>query len=183
MNNIKVVLIGDTAVGKTSIAERFVNNQFSEYNEPTIGAAFLTKTFENMKFEIWDTAGQERYRSLAPMYYRSAIAALIVYDITQNDSFNNAKEWVKEIKEKGKENCIIVLVGNKCDLPGRMIDYDFAKEYASKSRIFFIESSAKNDIYIQNIFHIITSNYDKSLHKKNNNTNLIESKKVERKCC
>jgi len=184
MNNIKVVLIGDTAVGKTSIADRFVNNNFSEFNEPTIGAAFLSKTLENVKFEIWDTAGQERYRALAPMYYRGASAALIVFDITQSDSFNNAAGWIKEIKERGKENCIIILVGNKCDLSNHQIDYKYAKEYADENGIFFIKASAKDNINIDNIFQIIINNYDSSTDfPPRNDVNLMYKKKVERKCC
>ena len=117
--SLKVVFLGDTAVGKSCLAVRFVRNEFFEFQEPTIGAAFLGKTInandKRYKFEIWDTAGQERYRSLAPMYYRGAKAAVIVYDITDEDTFKGAKTWVSEIKKKGN-NCLILLVGNKVDL-------------------------------------------------------------------
>lgn len=184
MNNIKVVLIGDTSVGKSSIAERFVNNTFSEFNEPTIGAAFLAKNLENIKFEIWDTAGQERYRSLAPMYYRGASAAIVVYDIRDKDTFNNAKSWINEIKQKGQENCVIVLAGNKCDLPNRNVDYEYARDYADYNNVFFIETSAKSNINIDNIFKIIINNYDPNAIKQiDNNVRLIAKKKIERKCC
>ena len=101
--SLKVVFLGDTAVGKSCLAVRFVRNEFFEFQEPTIGAAFLGKTInandKRYKFEIWDTAGQERYRSLAPMYYRGAKAAVIVYDITDEDTFKGAKTWVSEIKK------------------------------------------------------------------------------------
>ena len=91
----KLVLLGDSAVGKSSIVSRYIRKEFNEFQEPTIGASFLTSTveFENnkVKFEVWDTAGQERYRSLAPMYYRGATTAMVVYDITSVESYNRAK--------------------------------------------------------------------------------------------
>lgn len=183
MNSIKVVLLGDSGVGKSSIAERFINDKFLDYNEATIGASFLTKSLDNIKFDVWDTAGQERYRSLAPMYYRGASAAIIVYDINHRDTFNNAQSWINEIKQKGRENCIIVLVGNKCDLPDRNVDYEYAKQYANDNNILFIETSAKNDINVDNIFQIIVNNYDPSVNEDKNNIKLLPKKKVERKCC
>ena len=116
----KLVLLGDSAVGKSSLVLRFVKKQFFEYQESTIGAAFLTQTLvvddNTVKFEIWDTAGQERYHSLAPMYYRGAAAAIVVYDLTNHQSFIRAKSWVKELQRQGKDNMIIALAGNKVDL-------------------------------------------------------------------
>jgi len=118
--NFKLVLLGDTAVGKSSSVERFVKNEFFEFQQPTIGAAFLTQSVQLddfiVKFEIWDTAGQERYRSLAPMYYRGAAAALVVYDITSYDSFRGAKTWIEELQRQGSSDIVIGLAGNKCDL-------------------------------------------------------------------
>merc|ERR1739841_297673 len=112
----KLVLLGDSAVGKSSLVLRFVRGQFFEYQESTIGAAFLTQTVAlndtTVKFEIWDTAGQERYHSLAPMYYRGAAAAVVVYDITNADSFQRAKSWVKELQRQGSPNIVIALAGN-----------------------------------------------------------------------
>ena len=116
----KIVLLGDTAVGKTSLCARLVNGTFDSFSEPTIGAAFLTKTVQTgditHRLEIWDTAGQERYKALAPMYYRGATAALIVYDVTNEDSFQGAKSWIEELRGQGKPNVVIILVGNKYDL-------------------------------------------------------------------
>ena len=106
----KLVLLGDSAVGKSSLVLRFVRGQFFEYQESTIGAAFLTQTVAlndtTVKFEIWDTAGQERYHSLAPMYYRGAAAAIVVYDITNRDTFQRAKQWVKELQRQGNPNIV-----------------------------------------------------------------------------
>ena len=107
----KLVLLGDTAVGKSCLVVRFVRDEFFDFQEPTIGAAFLTQTITlddvTVKFEIWDTAGQERYRSLAPMYYRGAVAAVVVYDITSEQSFVGAKGWVSELKRRGDQNVVI----------------------------------------------------------------------------
>lgn len=121
--HFKLVLLGDTAVGKSCLVVRFVRDEFFEFQEPTIGAAFLTQSVSlgdsTVKFEIWDTAGQERYRSLAPMYYRGAAAAIVVYDITNKESFNGAKSWVKELQRRGDPNVTIALAGNKADLESK----------------------------------------------------------------
>ena len=117
----KVVLLGDMGAGKSSIALRFSKDQFNEYQESTIGAAFVTQSLSAssdhpaVKFEIWDTAGQERYRSLAPMYYRGAAAALVVYDITSSQSFEQAKTWVDQLHDNGSSGTIVALTGNKKD--------------------------------------------------------------------
>merc|ERR1712013_835365 len=131
-----------TSVGKSSIVIRFVKGQFSEYQESTIGAAFLTQTVPlndtTVKFEIWDTAGQERYHSLAPMYYRGAAAAIVVYDITNRDTFQRAKQWVKELQRQGNPNIVIALAGNKVDLTtNRIVEYDEASAYAEENSLLF----------------------------------------------
>jgi Ras-related protein Rab-5C len=116
----KLVLLGEAAVGKSSVVLRFVSNEFQENKEPTIGAAFLTQKCRLdsavIKFEIWDTAGQERFHSLAPMYYRNAQASAVIYDITKASSFEKAKSWVKELQRQANPNIVIALVGNKLDL-------------------------------------------------------------------
>ncbi|KAK0549126.1 Vacuolar protein sorting-associated protein 21 [Tilletia horrida] len=116
----KLVLLGEAAVGKSSVVLRFVQNDFQENKEPTIGAAFLTQKAalndKVIKFEIWDTAGQERFHSLAPMYYRNAQASAVVYDVTKASSFEKAKSWVKELQRQANPNIVIALVGNKIDL-------------------------------------------------------------------
>lgn len=154
----KVVFLGETSVGKSSIVSRFTRDEFLEFQEPTIGAAFQTKSINIedeciVKMEFWDTAGQERYRSLAPMYYRAAKAAFIVYDITNNGSLDNAKYWIKEVTTKGEPGCIIALLGNKMDIPNRRIEYEEVASFAKTNNIIFSEVSAKtgeniNDIMI-----------------------------------
>ena len=160
--SLKVVFLGDTAVGKSCLAVRFVRNEFFEFQEPTIGAAFLGKNInlndKRYKFEIWDTAGQERYRSLAPMYYRGAKAAVIVYDITDEDTFKGAKTWVSEIKKKSN-NCLILLVGNKVDLTNnRKVDIHMVKEYVESNNLIYMESSAKTGLNVDKIFTTIAEN-------------------------
>jgi len=117
---VKLVLLGEAAVGKSSVVMRFVNNEFQPNKEPTIGAAFLTQKCRledrSLRYEIWDTAGQERFHSLAPMYYRNAQAAVVVYDITKGTSLEKAKSWVKELQRQANPNIVIALVGNKLDL-------------------------------------------------------------------
>ncbi|KAG6846001.1 hypothetical protein H0H87_011049 [Tephrocybe sp. NHM501043] len=117
---VKLVLLGEAAVGKSSVVLRFVSNEFQANKEPTIGAAFLTQKcrLEDrvLRYEIWDTAGQERFHSLAPMYYRNAQAAVVVYDITKASSLEKAKSWVKELQRQANPNIVIALAGNKLDL-------------------------------------------------------------------
>ncbi|XP_075638759.1 ras-related protein RHN1 isoform X3 [Castanea sativa] len=119
-HNAKLVLLGDMGAGKSSLVLRFVKGQFLEFQESTIGAAFFSQTLAvndaTVKFEIWDTAGQERYHSLAPMYYRGAAASIIVYDITNAESYARAKKWVQELQKQGNPNMVMALAGNKTDL-------------------------------------------------------------------
>ena len=157
--NLKLVFLGDTAVGKSSIAQRFVNNQFYEFTEPTIGASFLTKEIESrgkrIRLDVWDTAGQERYRALAPMYYRGANLALVVYDVANPSSFEGAKTWVIELQEKVIPNISIALVANKCDLPEaqKLVCKDQAIAFAGDRGIRFFETSAVTSYNIPRIFH------------------------------
>ena len=160
--NHKLVILGDTAVGKSCVTSRFVQDKFYEFQEPTIGAAFLTKEIyldnKTIRFEIWDTAGQERYRSLAPMYYRGACAAIVVYDITSKASFTGAKTWITELIQKASNNCIIALAGNKTDLESqRKVNKNDVNEYIKGTNIFHIETSAKTAYNIQNLFEEVAN--------------------------
>uniref|UniRef100_A0A8C0QN06 VAMP associated protein A n=1 Tax=Canis lupus familiaris TaxID=9615 RepID=A0A8C0QN06_CANLF len=161
IRELKVCLLGDTGVGKSSIVCRFVQDHFDHNISPTIGASFMTKTVpcgnELHKFLIWDTAGQERFHSLAPMYYRGSAAAVIVYDITKQDSFHTLKKWVKELKEHGPENIVMAIAGNKCDLSDiREVPLKDAKEYAESIGAVVVETSAKNAINIEELFQGIS---------------------------
>ena len=190
--NCKVVLLGDTAVGKSCLAVRFVKNEFFEFQEPTIGAAFLTKNIgtggNQIKLEIWDTAGQERYRSLAPMYYRGAVAAIVVYDITQKDTLNGAKTWIQELK-KNVESCIIILVANKFDLKDeRTITKQEVEEYTAINNIIHIETSAKSGHNVEKVFNIISEKMPKTEPSYEVERELLQINKVIKykrhsKCC
>ncbi|XP_012670782.1 ras-related protein Rab-31 isoform X1 [Clupea harengus] len=161
IRELKVCLLGDTGVGKSSIVCRFVQDHFDHSISPTIGASFLTKTVpcgnELHKFLIWDTAGQERFHSLAPMYYRGSAAAVIVYDITKLDSFQTLKKWVKELKEHGPENIVVAIAGNKNDLGDiREVPMKEAKDFAESIAAIFIETSARNAVNVEELFQKIS---------------------------
>lgn len=162
----KLVLLGESSVGKSSLVLRFVKGQFHEYQESTIGAAFLTQTIHlndvAVKFEIWDTAGQERYHSLAPMYYRGAQAAIVVYDITNQDTFERAKNWVKELQRQAT-GIVIALAGNKIDLNSmRSVQTDESQTYAYENGLLFMETSAKTSANVTEIFKAIAEKLPKN---------------------
>ncbi|CAL9086999.1 unnamed protein product [Musa textilis] len=158
--NAKLVLLGDMGAGKSSLVLRFVKGQFLEFQESTIGAAFFSQTLAvsnaTVKLEIWDTAGQERYHSLAPMYYRGAAAAIIVYDISRMESFERAKKWVQELQKQGSPILVTALAGNKCDLEDkREVPTEATQTYAEENGLFFMETSAKTAINVNDIFYEI----------------------------
>lgn len=228
--HFKLVLLGDTAVGKSCLVVRFVRDEYFEYQEPTIGgkhekssrvrsasvrfyarkfsfyvhsllqsstllllsilAAFLTQTValddSTVKFEIWDTAGQERYRSLAPMYYRGAAAAVVVYDITNPDSFTGAKSWVKELQRRGDPNVVIALAGNKADLESRRkVEFEEAAAYAQQEGILHLETSAKNANNVKALFVEIAKKLPKNPPQPERESFPImaQSEQEARSCC
>ncbi|ELA42849.1 small GTP-binding protein domain protein [Vittaforma corneae ATCC 50505] len=166
----KMVVLGHYSVGKSSIVLNFVKGEFNPREESTIGASFLTKTiFQNrcaVKYEIWDTAGQERYYSLIPMYYRGAQVALIVYDITSQESFESAKRWVEELKYDKPQEFLKVLVANKMDLrESAMLDPEVGRAYAENEGLMFYETSAKTGHNIQKMFSDIAEALPKDIRK------------------
>jgi Ras-related protein Rab-22 len=163
---VKVVLLGDAGVGKSSLVLRFVTNSFDKYSESTIGASFMSKLLlvdgAPIKYQIWDTAGQEKYHSLAPMYYRGAAAAIIVYDITRAASFQTLKNWVRELQQLGPENIVLAVCGNKSDLEDkREVSTAEAKAYAAEIGALFLEASAKLNKNVQDLFTDISKRLPK----------------------
>jgi len=187
--HFKLVLLGDSAVGKSCLVVRFVRDEFFEFQEPTIGAAFLTQTVgledATVKFEIWDTAGQERYRSLTPMYYRGAAAALIVYDVTNKDSFNGAKSWVKELQRRGDPNVVIALAGNKADLGNkRKVETEEAQQYAQENNIIHMETSAKTAQNVRELFEEIATRLPKTQAQPERDAfPIVPPQKDKKGCC
>ena len=157
----KIVLLGDSGVGKSNLVWRFTKNEFNQDSKSTIGVEFATKTVQiednkMVKAQIWDTAGQERYRSIASSYYRGALGALLVYDITDQNSFNNAPMWLKEVEENSEKDCLIMLVGNKMDLTEqRQVSVRDGRSYARKNGLAFIETSALDSTGVETAFQRI----------------------------
>ena len=153
----KLLLIGDSGVGKSCLLLRFADDTYTESYISTIGVDFKIRTIELdgkcIKLQIWDTAGQERFRTITSSYYRGAHGIIIVYDITDKDSYNNVKQWLNEIERYANESVNKLLVGNKADLEEkRMVQTDTAKEYAASSDINFLETSAKEKMNVERSF-------------------------------
>ncbi|OHS99643.1 Ras-related protein Rab-19 [Tritrichomonas foetus] len=154
---IKLILLGDSNVGKTSIVQRYMHNKFQDEQSPTIGAAFDTSKIliSGIQYElnIWDTAGQEAYRSLLPMFFRSANIAMITFDVTSRSSFEAVPEWLSEVKQQAYENVIIILVANKIDLEERrMILQEEIVTMAKKCNASISETSASTGQGIEQAF-------------------------------
>ncbi|KAL1266588.1 hypothetical protein QQF64_002263 [Cirrhinus molitorella] len=153
----KLLLIGDSGVGKSCILLRFADDTYTESFISTIGVDFKIRTIEldgkTIKLQIWDTAGQERFRTITSSYYRGAHGIIVVYDVTDQESYNNVKQWLKEIDRYASENVNKLLVGNKCDLTTKkVVDYTTAKEFADSLGIPFLETSAKNATNVEQAF-------------------------------
>ncbi|KAF7843327.1 ras-related protein RHN1-like isoform X2 [Senna tora] len=176
--------------GKTSLVLRFVKGQFFHNQEPTIGAAFFTQILSlseaTVKFDIWDTAGQERYHSLAPMYYRGAAAAIVVYDMSSVDTFVRAKKWVQELQRHGSQKLVLALVANKSDLePKREVEYEEGEQFAQENGMFYMETSAKTAENINELFYEIAKRLARAFPPKPTGMNLNNEMQDRRKffCC
>ncbi|XP_076945311.1 ras-related protein RGP1-like [Bidens hawaiensis] len=167
----KIVLIGDSAVGKSQLLGRFARNEFSLDSKATIGVEFQTKTMvidhKNVKAQIWDTAGQERYRAVTSAYYRGAVGAMLVYDITKRQSFDHIARWLDELRGHSDNNIVIMLIGNKSDLDStREVTTVDAKEFAEREGLFFMETSALEATNVEPAFVTILTEIYKIVGKK-----------------
>ncbi|OIT36295.1 PREDICTED: ras-related protein Rab11D [Nicotiana attenuata] len=168
----KVVLIGDSAVGKSQILARFARNEFSLDSKATIGVEFQTRTLviqhKSVKAQIWDTAGQERYRAVTSAYYRGAVGAMLVYDITKRQTFDHIPRWLEELRAHADRNIVIMLIGNKTDLEDqRAVPTEDAKEFAQKEGLFFLETSAMEATNVEDAFLTVLTEIFNIVNKKN----------------
>lgn len=177
-NHVKVVLIGDSSVGKSNLLSRFTRDEFNLETRTTIGVEFATRTIEidnkRIKAQIWDTAGQERYRAITSAYYRGAVGALVVYDISNSESYESVSKWLKELKEHADANIVIELVGNKSDLDHlRAVPTEEARNFATENQLLFTEASALDSENVELSFHqLLKAIYDMvSKHQFDTNDN------------
>ncbi|GMY33583.1 ras-related protein Rab11D-like [Fagus crenata] len=167
----KVVLIGDSGVGKSNLLSRFTKNEFNLESKSTIGVEFATRTLnvdtKVIKAQIWDTAGQERYRAITSAYYRGAVGALLVYDITRHATFENVDRWLKELRGHTDSNIVVMLVGNKSDLRHLVaVSTEEGKTYAEKESLYFMETSALEAINVENAFAEVLTQIYHTVSKK-----------------
>lgn len=171
----KVVLIGESGVGKSNLLSRFTKNEFNHDSRTTIGVEFSTRTVQlsgfTIKAQIWDTAGLERYRAITSAYYRGAVGALLVYDITKHLTYESVERWLKELYDHADPHMVVMLVGNKTDLESeRSVPTKEAKDFADKKGLLFLETSALESTNVEAAF----SNVLADIHKK------VSSKEVVR---
>ena len=198
--SVKVVLIGEMGVGKTCIIARFINNIFERDTVTTTGANFAGKTmiFEEygnkcLKFEIWDTAGQEQYRALTKIFYKDAKIAILVYDITRRQTFEQIKGyWYEQIKETAPDDLIIAIAANKCDLyDNEEVKEEEGREFAEKIGAFYKLTSASSNQGIEELFKTVGNrfldpNYSFNTSGKNKNLKIggdTPNIKKKKKCC
>ena len=197
---IKIIVVGDSGVGKTNLINRFASDKFDTNSKATIGVEFVYKTLkinkEVIKVEVWDTAGQERYRAITSSYYKGAKGAIIVYDITNEDSFNNVESWMNEVTKKGKMDMQFLLVGNKKDLVNdRKVTEQKGIDKAKELNMNLFEASALEKTNVNEAFNYLMKEiYLNIRREKNINTNneekigqsgiaLNTNKKNKKKCC
>ena len=172
----KMILIGDSGVGKTNILNRYVNDTFSEATKSTVGVELGTKVEEynntKIKIQIWDTAGQERYKSITKTYYKGAKGAFIVYDITKKDSFKNIDKWIQDLREFGEDDAAILIVGNKSDLEeSREVTTDEVKKKAEVYKMAYCETSALKSKNINYAFQTLIKLVAEKMENKKNEEN------------
>ena len=194
----KVLLLGNSDVGKSSIILRYVDQMWSDTFVPTIGVDFKVKTVQvnnkKIKMQIWDTAGQERFRTVISSYFRGSHGLFLIYDITNRDSFKNLENWLSEIEEHAIKNVLKILIGNKCDLENdREIKTEEGQAFANRNGMQFMETSAKMNTNINESFETLAKLMIECSSDKNNDANKNDAKvlkktagkdlKTKKSCC
>ena len=153
---MKILLIGDSGVGKSCLLVRFVEDKFSPSFITTIGIDFKIKTVDingkKVKLQLWDTAGQERFRTITTAYYRGAMGIILVYDVTDERTFTNVNQWFKTVSDHANDDAQLLLVGNKSDMDTRVVSYEQGESLAKELGLPFVEASAKDDTNVNDIF-------------------------------
>ncbi|OHT08441.1 small GTP-binding protein [Tritrichomonas foetus] len=172
----RVVMIGDSSVGKTSLINKLVYDKFNQQEPSTVGAMFVLHTEalekERVEMQIWDTAGQEKFRSLGPIYYRNADAAVVVFDFTQKSSFHNLDSWIDSFTDVVGTEAIIIVAGNKSDLPpDPEVSEESAKAWAEQNNFHFFSTSAMTGKGIHEVFHVIG---EELLKRKKKNDDIFQ---------
>ncbi|CAH9140671.1 unnamed protein product [Cuscuta epithymum] len=167
----KIVVVGDSAVGKSNLLSRFARDEFDHHSKATIGVEFQTQVVmidgKEVKAQVWDTAGQERFRAVTSAYYRGAVGALIVYDITRRTTFESIKRWLEELNTHCDTAVARMLVGNKCDLEDiRDVKVEEGEALAKEEGLFFIETSALNSTNVNTAFEIVIRKIHKNVSRK-----------------
>ena len=167
----KVVLVGDSFVGKTNIMSKYLKNEFHEDSKATVGVEFGSKQFKieghTIKAQIWDTAGQERYKAITSAYYKGAKGAFVVYDITRKGSFESIEKWVNDLTSTADKKLTIVVIGNKCDLEDqRQITKEQGEEKANKLEVAFLETSAFSGENLDKAFEMMINEIYKKCHEE-----------------
>ncbi|KAL2924041.1 Ras-related protein RABA5d [Bienertia sinuspersici] len=167
----KIVIIGDSAVGKSNLLSRYARNEFNMHSKATIGVEFQTQSMEiegkEVKAQIWDTAGQERFRAVTSAYYRGAVGALLVYDISRRTTFDSVGRWLDELTTHSDTTVARMLVGNKCDLDNiRAVSIDEGKSLAEEHGLFFMETSAKDSTNVRTAFEMVIKEIYSSVSRK-----------------
>ena len=168
----KLILIGDSGVGKSNLLLRFADDWYSENYISTIGVDFKIKTIQiagkTIKLQIWDTAGQERFRTITSSYYRGAHGIMVVYDVTDKNTFQNLKQWISEVNRHASSHVNKMLIGNKCDLVNQKeVETEVAREFANELGMNFFETSAKNSTNVDEAFHEMACNIMKRIDDGN----------------
>lgn len=185
IKTFKVILLGDASVGKTSIFKRFITGDFTGNYECTLSVEYKSKflrldEYLYAKVTIWDTLGAEKYRSITKQYFKGTQGVLLIFDLTEINSFNNLNKWLDDISDGAERNAEIILVGNKSDLPNRSVSREEAEKFAKEYGYEYYETSAKEGTNILLVFEMLTKNMNKKYEKEENKINGLHSTYVAR---